>query len=204
MTSTSTLNETLAVPLDGLSEASVRVGFGGGELTVGQAEPGTLVSGRFEGGVIQKSSAPGKIELEPRTPGLPLVTFGPVHWNVGLTAEIPVDLRLDTGANRSTIDLSSLQIPRLEIHTGASETTVRLPAAGQTSVRIECGFALVTVQVPQGVAARIRGKMALGSTEVDATRFPRDSDGWGSADYGTASNRVDISIDGGFGTVRVV
>jgi hypothetical protein len=200
---TSTSNETLAIPLEGLTEAEVRIGFGGGELTLGEAQPGMLISGTCEGGVIQKWNGPGRVGLEPLTPGRPLVTWRPVQWNVGVTAEIPVDLRLDTGANRSTVDLSALRIRRLTVNTGASETNLRLPAAGQTAVRVACGFAAVSVEVPQGVAARIHGRVSLGSTDVDTSRFPRSFEGWASPDYETAVNRVDIAIQGGFGSVRV-
>lgn len=203
MATTSTSDETLAVPLEDLAEANIRLRFGGGELTVGEAEPRMLISGTFEGGAIQRSTGPGKIELEPLMPGRPLVTWRPLRWTVGLTAEIPVDLRLDTGGNRSTIDLTSLRVRRLELHTGASETNLRLPVAGQTSVGVSCGFASVNLQVPQGVAARIRGTVPFGSISVDETRFPRLTDGWESTDYETARSRVDIAVEGGFGSVRV-
>ena len=203
MATTSMTNETLDLPLEGLTEAEIRIGFGGGELTIGKAHPATLIAGTFEGGVIQKSSGPGRIALEPSQPGRVLLTWAPTHWDVRVTGEIPVDLRLDTGANRSSVDLTALQIRRLELHTGASETTIRLPATGETAVRIDCGFATVFAEVPEGVAARIRGKMGLGAIEVDEIRFPRGVDGWTSADFDTASNRVDISIEGGFGTVRI-
>jgi hypothetical protein len=200
---TPTSTETLEVPLDGLVEAEIRLAFGGGQMTVGPAKPGMLISGTFEGGVIQRTKGPGRIELQPASPGRPLVTWRPVHWDVGLTPEIPVDLHLDTGGNKSIIDLTQLRIRRLELQTGASETTIRLPAAGQTSVRVACGFASVAVEVPHGVAARIRGKVSLGSTQVDETRFPRVADGWASADYESALDRVDIAVEGGFGSVRV-
>lgn len=203
MTTTATPIETVRVPLDAVTQAEIRVGFGGGDLTVGPAEPGVLVSGSFEGGVIQRSGGPGKLALEPLSPGRPLVTWRPVIWNMAVTTEIPVDFRLDTGANRSTIDLTSMRIRRLEIHTGASETRVRMPASGQTEARIECGFASVTLTIPEGVAARIRGTMGLGAVVVEETRFPRVTDGWASSDFETAPNRMDITVSGGFGSVNV-
>jgi hypothetical protein len=107
---------------------------------------------------------------------------------------VPVDLRLDTGANRSEMDLSALRIRALEVHTGASETRVRLPALGVTSVRAEAGLASLTLEVPAGVAARIRTKLALGTTDVDQAR----------SDYDVAANRADIEIAGGLGSVRVI
>lgn len=204
MITSPTGTETLAIPLDGLAEAEVRIGFGGGDLTIGKAEPQMLLTGTFDGGVIQASVFPGKVRLEPRSPGLPIVTWKPLRWNVGVSAEIPVDLRIDSGANRSTIDLTSLRIRRLELHTGASDTSVRLPETGQTSMRVECGLASVTIHVPAGVAARIGGGVALGSTTVDETRFPRTTDGWLSNDFEAAPNRVDLRIEGGLGSVRVV
>jgi hypothetical protein len=196
-------DEVLEVPLDGLPEAHVRISFGGGELRIHPAQPGMLVSGTFRGGVIQRRVDRGRIELEPVMDAGRFLTWGPHHWNVGLTAEIPVDLRVDVGANRSTIDLSSLHVRRLDLQTGASETHIRLPERGRTTAHVSCGLASVDIEVPTGVAARINGRIALGSTLVDESRFQQVGSGWMSPDYATALNRVDLSIDGGLGSLRV-
>ena len=60
------------------------------------------------------------------------------------------------------------------------------------------------MNVPAGVAARIRSRMALGSSHVNETRFPRTSSGYESPDFGTATNRVDIDVQGGVGSVRIL
>ena len=65
------------------------------------------------------------------------------------------------------------------------------------------GLASLTIEVPQGVAARIRSKVALGSATVDESRFPRTLDGWASPDYDTATNRADLDLSGGLGSIRV-
>jgi hypothetical protein len=195
--------ETLAIPLGGVSEAQLRIGFGGGELTIHRAERGDLISGTFQGGVVQHLDGPGRVALKPPTEAYLFVDWAPLRWDVGVTTEIPVDLRLDTGANRSTIDLGALRVRRLELHTGASETRMRLPTAGQTAVRVECGFAKVSLEVPDGMDARIRGQIGLGALEVNQARFPKTGDGWASKDFDTAENRVDITVDGGFGSVFV-
>jgi hypothetical protein len=195
-------NETLSLPLGAATEADVVVRFGGGELAVGPAEPGTLVSGQFDGGVLATTGRPGRVELKPYEGGW-MFWDRPLRWNLGLTSEVPVDLRLESGANRSAMDLSALTIRRLVVKTGASETRIRLPAHGSTSVRADAGVAALTLEVPEGVAARIRSKMALGSTNVDERRFPRTLDGWASPDYDTAGDRVDMEIEGGLGSIRV-
>lgn len=203
MTDTLVANETLVLPLGDLPEAEIRLGFGGGEMTLGRAEPGILISGTFDGGVVNKSKREGCVELEPAHPARALMAGCRLNWDVRLTAEIPIDLRLETGGNRSVIDLTPLRIRHLAIDTGASETNVTLPGAGETKVRVDCGFASVNLAVPEGVAALIRGKMGLGSINVNESRFPRSPDGWASPDYETAADRVAIDISGGFGSVTV-
>ena len=126
-------------------------------------------------------------------------------WRLGLTGDVPLDLRLETGAARATLDLGDLLVRRIELKTGASETRLRLPAAaGRTTVEAEIGAASLTIEVPPTVAARIRSRMALGTTDVDEARFPRSTDGFASLDWETAANRVELDLRGGVGSVRVV
>lgn len=199
------VTDHLTLPLASGADARVRIRFGAGELAGHAAAPGTLLDGSFEGGVRHHSDGPNQVDIEQDTTyGLPWLDHGS-HWDVGLTAEVPLDLRLDTGANRAMLDLRDLRLRTLELHTGASETRVLLPrAAGATTVRAESGAASLTMEVPAGVAARIRSRMALGSSDIDQVRFPRVAGGYESPDYATATNRVDIDMSGGVGSMRVV
>jgi hypothetical protein len=199
-----TASETLTIPLAGAPHAEVRMTFGAGELSIGRSEPGTLISGRFEGGALYRSPGPGLVEVRPDTGGGWPMSGQALRWNVGLTGEVPLDLRLDTGASRATVDLADLLVRLLEVRSGASETRVRLPGhAGQTWVRTETGVASLSLEVPPGVAAHIRTRMALGRTSVDEVRFPRAVDGYASSDYGTSPNRVEIDVQGGVGSVTI-
>ena len=199
-----TPTENLAIPVGGVPSAAIKINFGGGELVIGRARSGGLVEGSFRGGVMVQTPAPGQLELKPdASGGFPLSGRG-YRWDVGLTGEIPLDLRLDTGASRATIDLVDLQVRRLDLHSGASDTRVRLPAAaGLTAVRTETGVASLTIDVPPAVAARIRSRMALGRLRVDEARFPRAATGWESPDVLTAPNRVEIEVHGGVGSVTI-
>lgn len=197
--------EELVVPLDGGTDASIRIKFGAGELATVRAAPGNLVDGRFTGGVILRRDGSRSIELAQDTSfGIPWLGSRS-DWSVGLSGEVPLDLRIDTGAARARLDLADLVVRSLELRAGASETRIRLPrAAGATSVRAETGAASLVIEVPTGVGARIRSRIALGSTDVDQARFPRDASGYASPDYATAANRADIDVQGGVGSVRIV
>jgi hypothetical protein len=197
-------SETLTIPLAGAQSASVRVSFGGGDLVVRRGPPGALVAGTFQGGVVYRSPAPGQLELKPDTGGGWPMSGRGFHWDVGLTGEVPLDLRLDTGASRSTIDLYDLLVRRLDLHSGASDTRIRLPAAaGVTAVRTQTGVASLTIEIPPGVGARIRSGMAMGRLIVDESRFPRTSGGFESPGLPAAPNRVDIDVQGGVGSVTI-
>lgn len=200
-----TADEAIELPLEGATEADVRIRFGAGELTTHVAAPGHLVDGSFEGGVAFKRNGAGRVELsQDTTYGLPWLDRRS-RWDVGLTAEVPLDIKLEGGASRSTLDLIDLRVRSLTLQTGASETRVRLPrAAGATSVRVEAGVASLTIEIPAGVAARIRNRMTLGSSQIDEARFPKVGDIFQSVDYASAANRVDLDIQGGVGSIKVI
>jgi hypothetical protein len=197
--------ETLELPLGDAREAQVDIKFGAGELATRKAAPGALVEGTFKGGVKHRLDGKGRVELrQDLDGGIPWLDHE-TRWDVGLTDAVPLDLRLDVGAYRGSVDLGDLRLRTLELHTGASETVIRLPrAAGYTVVRAEAGAASLTIEVPSGVAARIRSRMALGTTQIDETRFPRIGDIYQSVDYRRSSNQVDIDVQGGVGSVRIL
>jgi len=198
------LTERLAVPLGTASEASVQIRFGAGTLQTRIAAAGNLVDGEFAGGVLHREPGPGRVELRQDTRyGVPWLERSST-WSIGLTDRVPLDVRIQGGANRSMLDLRELKVRRLELQTGASETRVILPrAAGHTDVKASHGAASMVMEVPAGVAARITTKMAIGQTRIDETRFPRTAAGYESPDFATAANRVDIDAEGGVGSLTV-
>lgn len=198
--------DRLAIPLEGAADAEIMVTFGAGHLAIGAAGPGMLVDGTYDGGVRAEPGGPGRIRLSPPAPVGIRFDRVPYAWRTGLTAEVPLRLRVETGAADAEIDLTALRVAELRLRTGASETRVTLPAAaGFTRVDAEGGAAAIRFRVPDGVAARIRTSIALGSTDVDLVRFPRNAagSGWESPDWETAANRVEIEVRGGMGSVSV-
>lgn len=126
------------------------------------------------------------------------------RWHLQLAPDLPFDLALKAGASDCRLDLRDLQIKRLRLDAGASSLHVTLPAsAGMTEVRCSSGAASLVIRVPGGVAARIRTKGGLSSTSVDRRRFPRQGTTYQSPDYDTATNRVDIQLQIGVGSVDI-
>jgi hypothetical protein len=198
-----------SIPLEGTASAYIKIDHGGGRvnLRAGTAA-GELMNGTFGGGLEFKSKvADGRLEVKMRTshhawgwwPGESL------DWDFALSRDVPLSLNIDSGASTSTFDLSELKVTELDLDTGASTTEITLPAnAGSTHVDIDTGASTLKIVVPAGVAARIQTKTGLATVSVDANRFPRLGSGlYQSADYATAANRADITIDAGLGTIEV-
>jgi hypothetical protein len=199
--------QALALALDGATDAEVRIAFGAGKLLVGPAANGLLLDGTFEGGVSATPAGAGRVRLTTPHPASWSWDWGraPFNWRVGLTADVPLRLEVETGASDNELDLSGLRVTDLRLRTGAAQSRVTLPASGVTRVNAEGGAAQMHFRVPAGVAARISSTMAIGTTDVDTSRFPRTADGaaWASPDFDANPNRVEIAVRGGVGQVTI-
>ena len=102
------------------------------------------------------------------------------------------------------LDLTRLDVERLAVDMSAGSIDVILPAgAGNTEVTVDDAAASVVITVPNGVAARITADATVGVADIDTGRFPRKGGGYESADYATAENRVDITINVSVGRAAV-
>ncbi len=200
--------EQVSIPLEGAASAYVKLDHGAGRLTLRSgAGSGEIVNGTFGNGLSYKSHVEGgRMEVKLRTsqqawawwPGESL------DWDIRLNRDIPLSLKIDSGASASILDLSDLKVTDVDIDTGASSTERTLPAnAGNTHVDIDTGASSLKVNIPSGVAASIRVKSGIASVNVNP-RFSRLDGGlYQSTDYSTAANRVDMTIDAGVGSIEV-
>jgi hypothetical protein len=101
------------------------------------------------------------------------------------------------------LDLSGLSVPSLNVDSGVGTATMTTPKSGVTTMSVNGGIGSATITVPSGVAARIRVDGGISSTRVNEARYPKSGDAYQSADYASASNRIDITIDGGIGSINI-
>ena len=203
--------EHAIVALEGAQRARLRLQHGAGRLRLYAGASGdNLVEGDFGGGLNVQTRRQGDLlEVDMRVPARAwsAPTFwstGGLNWSFGLNPATSLILDLETGAGKSHVDLSDLQVGELILKTGASSTTLDMPAkAGYTRAEISSGAASVRVNVPPGVAARIRYSGSLASISLDKQRFPLSGGVYQSPDYDSADNKVDLNIEFGVGSVDV-
>lgn len=199
--------KALSIPLKGVEAAEIEVEYGAGELVIdGETAPDELLTGEFDGGVDYDARERGEaLHLSLRSPASAFWSWnGQRRWSVGINREIPLRLKVKTGASRALLDLSAMNLSRLDLDTGASETTVTLPAAaGETLANVNTGVAAVYLTVPEGVGAHIQADAGLAEVKVDESRFPRQGNGYASPDFENSQNRVEINVRVGVGSVHV-
>jgi len=200
---------SLSIPLENARSARIKLDHGAGRLNIqAGASPTELLNGSF-GAEVDSNIRNEAGELQVKLRNSPhMWAWYPgesLDWDIRLNGEIPLSLKIDSGASASTLDLTNLKVVELDIDTGASSTEVSLPAnAGNTRVDIDSGASSLNLHIPTGVAARIRVKSGIASVNVDSNRFQRLDGGlYQSADYATAANRADITIDTGVGSVEI-
>jgi hypothetical protein len=200
--------ETFSVPLGTAKNARFRFAHGAGQIEIrGGAPPGQALVGSAAVGMNKQSQMDGD-RLDVRVDAGPsMVPFiGPARgiWQFRLTQDIPLTLIVESGASSLDLDLKDLQATHVELKTGASSSNVTMPAHGVSFLEVESGVASVHVRVPESVAARIRVKEGVNSVSVDTNRFPRlDSGMYQSSDFATATNRTEIHVESGLGSVSV-
>jgi hypothetical protein len=200
--------EKASIPLEGASSATIKLDHGAGKLTLSPgAGPDEILNGTFGNGLSYKSHVEaGRLEVKIRTSQQPW-TWWPgesLDWDIHLNRDIPISLKIDSGASASFLDLSDLKVTELDIDTGASSTELRLPSnAGSTHVDIDTGASSFKVAIPEAVAANIRVKSGIASVNINP-RFKRLDGGlYQSPDYSSAANRVDMTINAGVGSIEV-
>jgi hypothetical protein len=201
--------QALSIPLENARSARIKLDHGAGRLNIQAGASSTeLLNGSF-GAEVDSSTRFDGDQLQVKLRNSPhmwaWVPGESLDWDIRLNGDVPLNLKIDSGASSSTLDLTDLKVVDLDIDTGASSTEVTLPAnAGNTRVDIDSGASSLNLHIPTGVAARIRIKSGIASINVDLNRFPRQDGGlYQSADYATAANRADITIDTGVGSVEI-
>jgi hypothetical protein len=122
--------------------------------------------------------------------------------DLSLTDEVPVDLRITTGAGNVVLDLTGASLSSLDMTTGAGNVDLSLPDAGNYAATISGGVGNFEIAVPPGMAARIEIDGMTARELPD--RFTKIQDGvWQTAGYDTAADRATIHISAGLGNVTI-
>jgi hypothetical protein len=125
------------------------------------------------------------------------------RWDLSFTPRVPLEITVDSGVGVLSLDLTELQVTRLDVNAGVGSSTITFPkAAGTTKASIDAGVGSITVRIPSNVGVRLHVSRGLGSVSVDR-RMNRSGNDYTSNNYDTAENRLELEINGGLGSISV-
>jgi hypothetical protein len=120
-------------------------------------------------------------------------------WEIGLSAEVPLDLTVDIGSGSATLDLAELILTELEIDGGSGSTRLSLPAVDdEYAVQIDGGSGSFNIEIESGAAISAVVDVGSGSFSIE---IGSGGDGEWRIDGGSGSLSFNVPDDVG---VRVV
>ncbi len=123
-------------------------------------------------------------------------------WDVGLSPGAVLDLEAELGAGEAILDLTGLQLERLQVEVGLGRAEVRLPAEGRFEASVDGAIGETVIVIPDGLEARIQASTALAVRNMPAG-YRRDGDVYTSPGYEGAENRVDLTVNQAMGALTV-
>ena len=195
--------------LEGAAAARVTLELGVGRVSIDGAAPsGVLARGTIETGRGERveqsygrENGTALLELRSVMPAGPAATVDRREWNLSLTREVPLALRVNAGVGENRIDLREAQLSDLAFRGGVGETTLRLPA-GSYAASVDVGVGATTVSLPPQAAARVTVTTGLGRSQV-LGEWRRDGDVYTTPGYEQATERIELRVAGGVGAMTV-
>lgn len=186
--------QTVTVERNGAKTATMRFAVGAGrfELTGGATALLEARSGNLDlKERVTRSAERADVRVDQEFTG-----FSAPDRNVSakVASDIPMTIRLESGAGEFTLDLREVKATDVRIETGASSLTLILPRpTGNVPVRIQAGASSIVIEVPPGVEAKVTTKGGLISTSGQ-TETPG---------YAAATDRVTVSVEAGASSINV-
>ncbi len=205
-------SEDVSQSLGDIKTATIDLSVGFSSTTVKSlgSDSGELIGGTFrhgEGTRVVKTynvvGSDGRLALKEEGTNFILGGMSSSRWDLGLNPGLPIVLRVNGGVGSANLDLSGLNISSLNLDTGVGSLNVTMPASGSVSARVNGGLGSTNIRIPPGVSARLSINAGLGGIHVDESRFPKFGDVYQSADFASATNKVDVDIDGGMGGMNI-
>lgn len=124
-------------------------------------------------------------------------------WNLRLNNEIPLTLKIETGASSNYLDISSLKVTYLELEAGVSKNEIKFGSLISIQAKIKAGVSRIKLFIPRSIGIRIEADTALTSNNFNKLGLVKQGDVYTSRDYLTAETRLDLELEVGVSSVTV-
>jgi hypothetical protein len=123
--------------------------------------------------------------------------------DLSLSSLLPNYILVRGNAGVFSLDLSSLNVPALEIETGAAQIEIIYPKASNNKTFIKTAASKITLKIPNESEADIKVASVVENIKVDQKRFTKNGDHYSTAGFAGAQSKLQIEISGQASSVEV-
>lgn len=208
--SAATVHDTQAIELQGAKSVSVDIEMPAGKLLL-TGGSSRLLDADFnyrtaEGkprAAYTVSADKGQLEV---TQEEKHIHFGGRRndWTLRFGNAIPLDLKLELGAGQSDLNLSGMDVTRLEINIGVGQMNLDLTGDRKQDLRVDVqgGVGSARIKLPKNVGVHVDASGGIGS--VNAHGMRREGDAYVNEAYGKTHATVQVNVQGGVGEISLV
>lgn len=154
-------------------------------------------------------------------------------WNIRLSPDVPLDLDVTSGTGALDLNLTELQLTRLNVNTGTGGVDLDLPSMDESydvsvssgtgggaitleegaaiSLRLNAGTGGFSVDVPDAAAVRVEGSTGTGidipsrftRLTAEDDNFVGESGTWETEGFASADRKITIHFEGGTGGLTI-
>jgi N-terminal domain of toast_rack, DUF2154/Domain of unknown function (DUF5668) len=132
--------------------------------------------------------------------------FGAKHnqWNLRLSNDIPLELKIEMGAGRGQLRLRDMPVTRLEMKMGAGQADLDLTGDRKNDLiaDLQGGVGQVTIRLPRKVGVVVHASGGIGS--VDAHGLRHDDGEYTNEAYGKTPATIRLTVQGGIGQISLI
>ena len=203
--------ETRTVELGEAESVELDLNMGAGELKV-QGGARELMEGYFVYNIerwkpeIRYSVAGNRGKLKVKQGECGAMTIGKTRnkWNISVSNDIPLDIKVDFGAGEGNLDLRGLILNSLDIDMGVGELKVDISGEQKQSldVSLDGGVGSATIYLPLDVGVRVKVDGGIGS--VNARGMIKKRGAYINDAYGKTEVTIDVDVDAGIGSIDLI
>jgi len=135
----------------------------------------------------------------------PHIQFGPTHntWNLHLAHDVPMEMHVNMGAGRNTLQLGGLDLTHIDVNMGAGLLIADFSGNWKQDVdaTFHGGAGNATIRLPSNVGVVVRAKGGLGSVQTEG--LTKDGDEYVNSQYGKSPVTLHVNVEGGVGLIRL-
>ncbi len=125
-------------------------------------------------------------------------------WDLRLSQDVPLSIRVNFGAGQAQLDLGSLALRDVQVNMGVGELEMDLRGQPQHdySVRIHGGVGEATVRLPGNVGVSADASGGIGNIETENLRGSAGH--WVNEAFDHSPVHIRVTVEGGIGNIRLI